>query len=64
MRKLLKQILKDRKKGYIMSHHQAVMVQNHWLKLYGTGGCDCYPYTSKNDMLKDLLEFYKICTIK
>ena len=60
MRKLLYQILKDRKAGLIMSQHQAMMVQGTWLKLFGTGGCDCYPYVSEIDMLNDLLEYFNI----
>jgi hypothetical protein len=59
MKKLLKQILKDRKKGLVLSHHQAMMVQSEWLKLFGTGGC-YYPNRSESNMLKDLLEEYNI----
>ena len=43
-----------------MSQHQAMMVQGTWLKLFGTGGCDCYPYVSEIDMLNDLLEYFDI----
>lgn len=60
MKPILRQIIKDRKKGYVMSHHHAMMVQSQWLKLYGTGGCDCYPYMSERDIVKDLMEYYKI----
>ena len=56
----LKQILKDRQKGYVMSHHHAMLVQSQWLKLFGTGGCSHYPYTSEGDMVKDLLKHYNM----
>ena len=60
MKKLLRQILKDKLNGYVLSHHQAIMIQGEWLKLFGTGGCDCYPYTTEKDMLDDLLDHYKV----
>ena len=63
MRKLLYQILKDRDNGLIMSTHQIAMVQGTWLKLFGTGGCDCYPYISEADMINDLLEHFNIKAI-
>jgi len=57
--RFLKQVLKDREKGYTISHHQAMMIQSQWLKLFGSEYC-YYPYTTETDMLKDLLEHYKL----
>lgn len=60
MKNLLLQILEDKKKGLVISHSQAIKVQSDWLRLFGTGGCDCYPYTTENDMFKDLCQHYNI----
>ena len=60
MKRILKQILKDRHNGLVMSHSQAMHVQSAWLKLYGTGGCDCFPYTTEIDMFNDLLDHHGI----
>ena len=58
MKEILRQILKDRQAGRCLNIHQAVIVESEWLRLFGTGGCDCYPYTSDSDMLNDLLKHY------
>ncbi len=60
MRKLLKAIKENRKNGYVMTHREAMMVQSDWLRLFGCGGCDCYPYTTEFDMASDLMDHYNI----
>ena len=45
---------------YFLNHHEAIIIQSDWLKIFGTGGCDCYPYTTEMDMYQDLCEHYNI----
>jgi ribosomal protein S27AE len=54
--KLLREILKDRKAGKVMSHSQSMKVQSAWMQYYGQPGVSHYPYTDENEMLKDLLK--------
>lgn len=54
--KLLKEILKDKKAGKVMSHSQSMKVQSAWMQYYGQPGVSHYPYTDENEMLKDLLK--------
>ena len=54
--KFLKEILKDKKQGKVMSHSQSMKVQSAWEQYYGQGGVSHYPYTDENEMLKDLLD--------
>jgi hypothetical protein len=65
MKTLLKGIKKRLEIGhlngaYFLTHNEAMMIQSEWLKIFGTGGCDCYPYTTEMDMYQDLLEHYNI----
>ena len=60
MKAFLRQVLSDRGRGLVLSHHQAMRIQSEWLKLFGTGGCDSYIYISESDMLKDLLKEYNL----
>ena len=55
VKKLIKEILKDKKRGLVMSHSQSMKVQSAWLNYFGQGGVT-YPNTDENDMLKDLME--------
>lgn len=59
MKKLLKEIIKDRENGLVMSNHQSAMIESEWLKIFGIGGC-YYPDVTLNDMFKDLLDHYKV----
>ncbi len=56
-KKLLRSVVKN---GNRMDHHEAVMVQTDWVKIFGSAGCDCYPYITEDEMLKDLLDHYTI----
>jgi len=60
MKKLLKQVVVDRKEGLVLDQHQIMMIKSDWLRLYGTGGCDHYPYINEQEMTNDLLGHYKI----
>jgi len=46
--------------NHFLSTHEAAMINSAWLQIFGTGGCDCYPYTSELDMFNDLLEHYNL----
>ena len=54
--KVLREILKDKKAGKVMSHSQSMKVQSAWMQYYGQPGVSHYPYTDENEMLKDLLK--------
>jgi hypothetical protein len=56
IKKLLAEIETDRSKGYVISSQQDNAVTAYWIRLFGTGGCDSYPYTSLQDMISDLKE--------
>jgi hypothetical protein len=55
----VKRIKERRKQGVMPSTTEWVGVLSKWLKLYGMGGCDCYPYTTFWDMVNDLLFYYE-----
>jgi hypothetical protein len=54
IKKLLAEIETDRSKGYVISSQQHNAVTAYWIRLFGAGGCDSYPYTSLQDMISDL----------
>jgi hypothetical protein len=59
-KKEFKAILKRiRKPGNVLTHSEALKIQSKWLKIHGTGGC-YYPYTSENDMIRDLKEYFSV----
>ena len=59
IRVLIKLIERDKQKGLVLSHSNAIKLQSIWLQLYGAPGCDHYPYTTERDMIDDLNEYLK-----
>ena len=53
-----KQLKERHAKGIQPTNHEGAEVLATWLKLYGTGGCDCYPYTGFWDMVDDIIAYY------
>lgn len=60
MKLILKQILKDREKGYIMSIAQVEAVQSEWLRIFSNASLSCYPYVTVTMMFEDLLDHYEM----
>jgi hypothetical protein len=54
-----KQIKERHKKGIMPTDHEQAIIPSAWLRLYGTGGCDCYPYIGFWDMLDDIISYYE-----
>ena len=60
VKQLIQEIKVDRKKRLILSDKHLIQIQGMWLEMFGTGGCDHYPYLTIYDQLTDLAEHYKL----
>jgi hypothetical protein len=54
-----KKIKERRKQGIMPNHNEQIRIPGAWLRLYGTGGCDCYPYMDMWSMLDDIIRYYE-----
>ncbi len=55
-RESLKRIAADLKVGKQPTPTQAAQIQADWIRRFGTGGCDHFPYVTGYSVIRDLLQ--------